>query len=50
MSYCQFENTLSDLADCKESLDDGKELSESEQRYKERLIKLCAEIAEDYGE
>jgi len=50
MSYCRFENTLNDLEDCVESLDNGKELSESEQACKERLIELCKDIAENYGE
>jgi hypothetical protein len=46
MSYCRFRNTLDDLRDCHEHMDD--ELSESEQKDRKRLIKLCCEIAGDY--
>lgn len=44
MSYCRFENTFSDLEDCKENL--FKKLSRSENGYRERLIELCQEIIE----
>ena len=49
MSYCRFENTLRDLEDCLENMDD-KELSEYEEKARKRLIELCADIAEDYKE
>lgn len=49
MSYCRFENTLNDLRDCMDNMDD-RELSERETKARERLIKLCEEIAVDYGE
>lgn len=45
MSYCRFENTLRDLEDCSEHLDD-ENLSKYEQRARERLIELCREIGE----
>ncbi|MDD1679405.1 MAG: hypothetical protein LUO93_09535 [Methanomicrobiales archaeon] len=48
MSYCRFHNTLADLRECVEHMDD--ELSPAEANDKERLIKLCCEIAENYGE
>ena len=51
MSYCRFENTASDLADCLEHIgDDEDEMSEYEKAGKKRLLKLCAQIAEDYGD
>lgn len=52
MSYCRFENTVSDLADCQEALGNGKvdDLNEYEQRAKDRLLKICQEIAADYGD
>ena len=55
MSYCRFQNTLSDLQDCLDWLngdteDDDSELSPSESKAKERLINLCCEIALDFGE
>ena len=51
MSYCRFENTYSDLEDCYEALcEDSKELSESEQSYKKKLIELCKTIADKFSE
>ncbi len=52
MSYCRFENTLTDLQDCEEALQDLSSLSElnkSESRYAEELIKACIRIAGDYS-
>jgi len=52
MSYCMFENTLNDLRDCYEVLaihkmgDDIE--SESEEKSRKRLIKLCHDIAADF--
>jgi len=46
MSYCRFQNTLNDLRDCQEHLDD--ELSEDEQEAKEKLLDICKDIALDY--
>ena len=48
MSYCRFENTYNDLRDCYENLED--DCSESEQKYKEKLIKLCKQISAIYEE
>jgi len=51
MSYCRFENTLNDLRDCAEALeDDQDDLSESETQAKELLIDLCRDIVEGHGE
>jgi hypothetical protein len=47
MSYCRFENTYNDLRDCAGNLDE--DLSDQELKYKNKLIKLCVEIALDYG-
>lgn len=50
MSYCRFENTFNDLLDCYGCLLDH--LSESEQKYRKRLLRLCKSIlkeAEDAG-
>lgn len=51
MSYCRFQNTLEDLGDCEEVMDDGSddELSEAEQEAKKRLIERCVRIARDFG-
>jgi hypothetical protein len=48
MSYCRFENTLSDLLDCYDSLDEDV-VSKSEIRAREKLIRLCRKIAEKYS-
>jgi len=42
MSYCRFENTVSDLRDCYENLDEVTSFSEAQAR--ERLIKLAISI------
>ena len=44
MSYCRFQNTLSDLQDCEEHLSDD-DLSEDEEEARIKLVKLCKEIA-----
>ena len=51
MSYCRFENTLADLRDCESALSEGDDddMSEEEEKAKKRLIRLCIEIAKDYG-
>lgn len=49
MSYCRFQNTLSALRDCEQAMADGDDLSEEEKKAKDRLIKICVRIAEDYG-
>lgn len=49
MSYCRFQNTLSDLRECYEAMDE-EGLSAGEQQAKERLIQVCADIHHDYGE
>ena len=47
MSYCRFVNTLGDLQDCEDHLEDT-DLSEGEERARLRLVRLCRQIAEDY--
>ena len=49
MSYCRFENTVGDLEDCYDHMDDG-DLSKFEEQARERLIKICVDIARDYGD
>lgn len=48
MSYCRFQNTLSDLRDCYESMD-HEDLSQDEAQARIRMIRLCQEIAHDFG-
>lgn len=45
MSYCRFENTLSDLRDCAHHLDDN-DLPTDEFAARVELILLCQHIAE----
>lgn len=46
MSYCRFQNTVIDLQDCYDHSDE--ELSKEEQRAKDRLIRICKQIASDF--
>jgi len=46
MGYCRFENTVPDLEDCQEHLFD-EDLSDEEEKYRKRLIRICKEIAAD---
>jgi hypothetical protein len=48
MGYCRFQNTLGDLEDCEEHIED--DVSEDEQDARKDLIALCVKIAEQYGE
>ena len=51
MGYCKFENTYNDLQNCYEAIANDKEpLSKSEEKYKQKLIKLCCDIAADFIE
>lgn len=49
MSYCRFQNTLNDLRECYESLAADDDLSENEQKAKDKLIKMCGNIYSDFG-
>lgn len=46
MSYCRFQNTVPDLADCLENLYD--ELPSDEAHARKRLIKMAYEMVEDF--
>ena len=48
MGYCRFQNTLSDLRDCDAHMDDT--VSSDEDRARQRLIKLCRNIANNYDD
>ena len=50
MSYCRFENTLVDLQDCAEYINETEGLSETEAQAREQLIELCRDIAEEFGD
>lgn len=44
MSYCRFQNTLRDLDDCADALEEGANLSTEEARAAKRLIQKCVDI------
>lgn len=50
MNYCRFENTLPDLRDCAEAMDETYEgdLSDTEKRARRSIIKVCIDIADNY--
>ena len=54
MSYCRFYNTLIDLEDCKNALEDFLDndenviSSEEERRKAKKLIEVCHEIADSW--
>ncbi len=57
MSYCRFENTFRDLQDCYNALGEAgsiedveNEANEYEKKFVRKLVKLCKEIADDFGE
>lgn len=47
MSYCRFENTMSDLQDCLENIHRKAE-NEYDERARQAMIELFREIGEDY--
>ena len=49
MAYCRFRNTYQDLRHCWEAMEDN-DLSADEARARERLIKLCRQIVDSYGD
>jgi hypothetical protein len=49
MSYCRFQNTVGDLVDCHQNMDD-EDLSYEEKRARKRLIAICRDIVNDYGD
>jgi hypothetical protein len=49
MSYCRWENTLADLEDCYDNIEDDHDLSEEEAKARQKTIALCVRIAENYA-
>ena len=49
MGYCRFINTLENLRDCHEHMDDG-DLSVMEDKARKHLIRLCQQIGEKYAD
>ena len=50
MSYCRFRNTLRDLRDCQQHMDESLEDDDDERSARSRLVAVCKEIVEDYAE
>ena len=48
MSHCRFHNTVADLLDCIDAL--GQPVSKAEAHYAKRLVELCIQVAQDYGD
>ena len=46
MSYCRFENTLRDLRDCYNNM--NNDLSKSEFYARKQMIEMCANIANQH--
>ncbi len=49
MAYCRFENTVTDVEDCYNNMEEV-DLSDSEYRKRQKLISLCIDIATEYSE
>jgi hypothetical protein len=49
MSYCRFENTLRDLRDCYDNMDNDN-LSKSEFYARIQMIEMCISIANEYDD
>lgn len=50
MAYCRFHNTVNDLEDCKEALENENISSTSEKKSAKALIQLCREIADSFDD
>ena len=54
MSYCRFENTLEALQECSVELHENpnlvNELGSDEQKAAKRLLRLCRQLADKFGE
>jgi len=49
MGYCRFQNTVGDMEDCLEHIEDDLH-SEEEKEARQDFIRLCVQVAHDYGE
>ncbi len=47
MSYCKFQNTLRDLQDCYDTIDQEVD-DRNEERARKQLVKLCYDIADEF--
>ena len=49
MGYCRFRNTLSDLQDCYDHMEEDFLMSEGEANARKRLIALCCDIYDEFA-
>lgn len=49
MAYCRFENTVKDMQDCIDHLDEQIN-STVEERARDKFVKLCHTVVEDYDQ
>jgi hypothetical protein len=49
MSYCRFYNTLEDLRDCQEHINDTS-MGKEELEKRNRLVEICQEIVDEAEE
>jgi hypothetical protein len=49
MGYCRFTNTVENLQDCYEHMDDD-DLSKEEKKARKRLIRICIDIVTDFAD
>ena len=49
MSYCRFHNTLADLKDCLQAIDDGARISTDELKKAEKMFQLIGGWLTDIG-
>ena len=50
MAYCRFQNTLIDLLDCFEHMDETDGLSKEESKARKRIIEISKDIIESFEE
>jgi hypothetical protein len=51
MPHCRFENTVNNLYDCYDHLeDDPEDLNKYEKPARKNLIDICVRIAKEYGD
>lgn len=49
MHYARFRNTLGDLRECYNSMQEEEDLEAEEEAAKKEIIELCATIVERFG-
>lgn len=51
MSYCRFRNTINDMRDCVDHLDDVLDDDDiEEETARNKFIAICKDVAQDYAD